>query len=263
MGRGRLAGAGAAVEARTRSPIGSRPALRARVGPAACFPPPWSAGYRDAVACSSSLRLALARSFPLAALLLPLAACPADDGTGETGSMIATLGDSGPVTAATADDTASSGGTAGPAAECNLGDDPWTFVDALDMPRMRGVGEEDRTCNPVTADTVALEVQLSVPESVPLDPAGSVRVLLFEADPNVADASADCVGGLCESLAGSALRWTFEVPNDQPSFTYYIVVDVDTDGPDVDGCTLRETDFVSFAPGQGTLMVPMTADGCV
>ncbi len=192
------------------------------------------------------------------------AACPAgdDEGTGETGSMASGTVTGGTPTAGTADDTAGSGGSGGNVADCSFDDEPWTFVDALDMPRMRGVGEEDSTCNPVTTETIALEVQLVVPEGVTLRPSGSVRVLLFEADPNVADASADCVGGLCESLDGASLVWSFEVPSDLPELTYYIVVDVDVDGPD-GGCTLRETDFVTFVPAQGTLMVPMTADGCI
>jgi hypothetical protein len=188
-----------------------------------------------------------------------LAGCPGgDDGTGESGGVATTATAGGSDTAGTADDS----GTAGPAAECVFDDAPWTFVEALDMPEMRGVGEEDRTCNPVTTETIALEVEIAVPEGIVLDPSGVVRVLVFEADPNVADTVADCVGGLCESLDGSGLRWTFEVPSDQPMLTYYIVVDIDADGPEVDGCTLRETDFVSFAPDQGTLVVPMTADGC-
>jgi hypothetical protein len=213
---------------------------------------------------------ALTRSSPplptaplLAALSLALAACPGgDDGTGDTGSMASGTTAGGTASAGTVDDTAGTAGTAGPVADCSFDEDPWTFVDALDMPRMRGVGEEDRTCNPVTTETITLQVQLVVPEGVTPSPSGSVRVLLFEADPNVADTSADCVGGLCESLDGSTLSWSFEVPNDQPELTYYIVADVDVDGPD-GGCTLRETDFVTFSPAQGTLMVPMTADGCI
>lgn len=207
----------------------------------------------------SRVRVLLAASF-----VVSLAGCPGgDDGTAESGGVatMATAGGSG--TVGTAGDTADGSGTAGPAAECSFDDEPWTFAEALDMPEMRGVGEEDRTCNPVTTETIALEVEIAVPEGIVLDPSGVVRVLLFEADPNVADAAADCVGGLCASLDGADLRFSFEVPSDQPMLTYYIVVDVDADGPDVDGCTLRETDFVSFAPSQGTLVVPMTADGCV
>ncbi len=205
-------------------------------------------------------RMARRWTWPLAAAL-SLVGCPAgDDGTGETGSMAS--GTAGTGTAGTAGETAD-GGSGGPAAVCSFDDgEPWAFVDALDMPEMRGVGEDDRTCNPVTEDTIDLAVEVMVPEGVVLDPSGTVRVLLFEADPNVADTTADCVGGLCESLDGADLRWTFAIPNDQPMLTYYIVVDVDADGPDVDGCTLRETDFVTFSPTQGTLVVPMTADGC-
>lgn len=202
------------------------------------------------VPCSSGLLLASS---------LALAGCPGDDGTGETGSVATVSTSEG---SATAGETADGSDTGSPAAVCDFGDQPWSFVDTPDMPEIRGVGTEDRTCNPVTADTIALEVQLVVPEGIVLDPSGVVRVLVFESDPNVADASADCVTGLCESLDGSDLRWSLDVPNDLPMLTYYIVADVDADGPDVDGCTLRETDFVTFAPGQGTLMVPMTADGC-
>lgn len=197
----------------------------------------------------------------LLASSLALAGCPGDDGTGETGG-VATASTTQAATAGTAGETADGSGTAGPAAVCEFGDQPWAFVDTLDMPEIRGVGTDDRTCNPVTTDTIAIDVQVVVPEGIVLDPRGVVRVLVFEADPNVADATADCVTGLCESLEGSDLRWSFDVPNDQPMLTYYIVVDVDADGPDVDGCSLRETDFVTFAAAQGTLMVPMTADGC-
>lgn len=192
---------------------------------------------------------------------LALAGCPGDDdGTGETGG-VGTVSTTAGATTAGSGETAD-GGTAGPAAVCDFGDEPWSFVDTPDMPAIRGVGTDDRTCNPVTADTVAIDVQIVVPEGIVLDPSGVVRVLVFEADPNIADTTADCVTGLCESLDGSDLRWSFEVPNDQLMLTYYIVVDIDADGPAVDGCTLRETDFVTFAPAQGTLMVPMTADGC-
>ena len=203
-----------------------------------------------------------ARALLAASILVSLAGCPGDDGTGETGSAVTEALTDGAGTAGTADGTADDGATAGPPAVCDFGDQTWTFVDALDMPEMRGVGLDDQTCNPVTEDTVGLEVQIVIPDGIVLDPSGVVRVLLFESDPNVADSTADCVGGLCESLDGADLRWTFEVPSDQPTLTYYIVVDVDADGPDVDGCTLRETDFVTFSPAQGTLMVPMTADGC-
>ena len=198
----------------------------------------------------------------LAASLLPLAGCPADDGTGESGGVATVSPTEGAATASSAAETADGSGTAGSPAVCDFGDQPWSFVDTPDMPEIRGVGTDDRTCNPVTADTLALEVQVVVPEGVVLDPSGVVRVLVFEVDPNIADTTADCVTGLCESLDGSDLRWSFEVPNDQPMLTYYIVVDIDADGPAVDGCTLRETDFVTFAPAQATLMVPMTADGC-
>lgn len=196
---------------------------------------------------------------------LALAGCPADDGTAETGGVgtLSTTDSATAGTAGTAAETADGSGTGGAAAVCEFGDGEWSFVDTLDMPEMRGVGTEDHTCNPVTEDTVALEVQLVLPGGIELDPSGAVRVLMFEADPFVADAGADCVAGLCESLDGSDLSWTFEVPNDQPTFTYYIVVDVDVNNPDVEGCTLGETDFVTFSPGQGTLMVPMTANGCV
>lgn len=198
----------------------------------------------------------------LLASSLALAGCPGDDGTGETGSAATVSTTAGSATAGTGGETADGSGTAGSPAVCDFGDESWAFVDTLDMPELRGVGTEDRTCNPVTTDTIAIDVQIAVPEGIVLDPSGVVRVLVFEADPNVADATADCVTGLCESLDGSDLRWSFDVPNDQPMLTYYIVVDVDADGPDVDGCSLRETDFVTFAPSQGTLMVPMTADGC-
>jgi hypothetical protein len=193
------------------------------------------------------------------------AACPGgdDDGSGETGSIASGTASEGTATAGTAADTATDTAGSGGPAECSFDDASWTFVDVLDMPRMRGVGEEDNTCNPVTTETITLQVQLQVPENVNLGPSATVRVLLFEYDPNVADAAADCVGGLCESIDGSALGWSFEVPNDQPAFSYYIVVDIDADGPDVDGCTLSETDLVTFMPAQGTLMVPMTADGCI
>lgn len=193
---------------------------------------------------------------------LALAGCPGgDDGTGETGG-VATVSATAGATTAGSGETADGSGTAGPAAVCDFGDEPWTFVDTPDMPEIRGVGTDDRTCNPVTADTIAIEVQIVVPDGIVLDPSGVVRVLVFEADPNIADATADCVTGLCESLDGSDLSWSFEVPSDQPMLTYYIDVDIDADGPEVEGCTLRETDFVTFAPAQGTLMVPMTADGC-
>lgn len=204
------------------------------------------------------------RDLLLVALALSLAGCPGDDGTAESGSMTSATTAGGTATAGTSDDTAGAGTTGGPVAVCSFDDEPWTFTDALGMPELRGVAESEApVCNPVTADTVTLDVELVVPEGIVLDPAGTVRVLLFEYDPNVADSIADCVGGLCESLDGSSLRWSFEVPNDLPELGYYIAVDVDTDGPDVDACTLHETDFVTFAPAQGSLVVPMTADGCV
>lgn len=198
----------------------------------------------------------------LVASSLALFGCPGDDGTGETGGVATASTTEGAGTASTAGETADGSGTAGPAAVCDFGDQTWSFIDTPDMPDMRGVGMDDLTCNPVTADTITIDVQIVVPEGIALDPSGVVRVLVFESDPNVADATADCVEGLCEPLDGSELRWSFEVPNDQPMLTYYIVVDIDADGPEIDGCTLRETDLVSFAPAQGTLMVPMTADGC-
>jgi len=151
----------------------------------------------------------------------------------------------------TDDDTASSPTAGGGELVCE-----WTFVDELDMPRQRGVGAEDQTCNPVTTDTIALEVQLDVPDGHELGPAAAVELLLFEYDPNVADASADCVGGLCGPLEGADPVWMFDVPNDLPELGYYISVDLD----DGNGCILHEVDFVTFSPGQGTLVVPMAAD---
>ena len=41
----------------------------------------------------------------------------------------------------------------------------------------------------------------------------------------MADAPADCVGGLCESIEGSSLVWSFDVPNDLPQLDYYISVE--------------------------------------
>lgn len=201
----------------------------------------------------------------LVASSLALVGCPSDDGSGETGGVataLTTEATGTASTASTAGNTTDGSGTAGPVAVCEFGDQTWSFIDTPDMPDMRGLGTDDLTCNPVTADTTTIDVQIVLPEGIALDPSGVVRVLVFESDPNIADATADCVEGLCESLDGSDLRWSFEVPNDQPMLTYYIVVDIDADGPEIDGCSLRETDFVSFAPAQGTLMVPMTADGC-
>jgi hypothetical protein len=153
----------------------------------------------------------------------------------------------------TDDDTAGEP-TGGGELECE-----WSFVDELDMPRMRGVGTEDQTCNPVTTDTIALEVQLDLPDGYELAPTASVQLLLFEYDPLVADSSADCVGGLCGLLEGADPVWTFDVPNDLPELEYYISVDLD----DGNGCVLNEVDFVTFSPAQGTLMVPMTASNCI
>lgn len=225
------------------------------------------------------------RTFSTLALVTLLTACgsPAntDDGdTGDTTAGSASAGDAS--TGSTSIGGASSGGTSpggtwtggtspwdtdptagsatgGGSSDCSYGDTAWTFVDELDVPRMRGVGSEDHTCNPVTTDTIALEVQLDVPAGHEIGPAGSVRILLFEADPDVADASADCVGGLCESIEGSSLVWSFDVPNDLPQLDYYISVDLD----DGNGCILHEVDFVTFSPAQGTLMVPMTASDCI
>lgn len=219
--------------------------------------------------------LILPRSLSILALVGLLAACPAgpEEDTGAT----VTASESGAMTTAATDDTASPTGTddtagtspggtddtagsatGGGVADCSYAGEPWTFSDALDMPRFRGVGE-DNTCNPVTTDTVSLELQLDVPDNVDLGATASVRVLLFEADPDIADASADCVGGLCESLDGTSLTWSFDVPNDQPGFTYYVSVDLD----DGNGCILHEVDFVEFSPAQGTLVVPMTASDCI
>jgi hypothetical protein len=150
--------------------------------------------------------------------------------------------------------------TEGGSADCSYdGDTPWVFLDELDMPRQRGVGSEDNTCNPVTTDTTALEVRLDVPANVELGPTASVRVLLFEYDPDVADAPADCVGGTCSPVEGDELAWTFDVPNDLPELGYYVSVDLD----DGNGCILNEVDFVEFSPAQGTLTVPMTNSNCI
>lgn len=195
---------------------------------------------------------------------LATSACPGgDDGSAETGSLPTGTATGGTASSGPADGTADASGSGGPAAaECNYDVAEWVFDTTIEAPRTRGLGS-GVTCNPVTTDTIALEVQVVVPEGIVLSPSGSVRVLLFEANPLFADAQADCIGGLCESLDGASLAWSFEVPNDLPDFTYYIVVDIDADGPDIDGCTLRETDLVTFVPGQGPLVVPMTADGCV
>jgi hypothetical protein len=195
------------------------------------------------------------------ALAALLAACPGDDGSTDDGIPSAgTSTTDGTAATATSD---SSGGTAGPAPGCGFEGEPWAFSDELDAPQQRGVADDEaQQCNPVTTQTIALDVRLVVPEGVTLAPSGVVRVLLFEYDPNAADTSADCVGGLCEALDGSSLQWTFDVPNDRPELGYYVVADVDADGPEIDACTLFETDFVTFAPAQGELVVPMTADGC-
>lgn len=228
------------------------------------------------------------RTLSTLALVSLLTACgsPAstDDGdsgdttTGSTASGTASAGDAS--SGSTSIDGVSSGGTSpsatggtspsdtdptagsatgGGSSDCSYDGTAWSFVDELDMPRMRGVGSEDQTCNPVTTDTIALEVQLDVPGGHELQPEGSVRILLFESDPDVADAPADCVGGLCESLEGSSLVWSFDVPNDLPQLDYYISVDLD----DGNGCILHEVDFVTFSPAQGTLVVPMTASDCI
>lgn len=191
----------------------------------------------------------------------------------ETGGTTSDAGSTG----GTSPDDASTGGTsqgtsqggtndetAGPdteggAADCSYAGRPWMFVDELDMPRQRGVGSEDNTCNPVTTDTVSLDLLLVVPDNVELGPTASVRVLLFEYDPNVADSSADCVGGTCAPIDSGDLSLAFDVPNDMPELGYYVSVDLD----DGNGCILHQVDFVTFSPAQGTLMVPMTASDCI
>lgn len=119
----------------------------------------------------------------------------------------------------------------------NFDDDEWEFSAEVETKsaESRGIGDPDRPlCRPVTTATRAIDVEaIFTPDPGPsrsFSGDATVRFFVFEYQPFLADAGADCVGGGILPLDGTPVRARFELPRDREDLAYYVTASADLDG---------------------------------
>lgn len=163
-------------------------------------------------------------------------------------------------------------GIAGPGSELpghgGTFEEAWSFSEAITdkAPSDRGIGDDDELCQPVTSDNQYVDVVVNFDPAPELDSDASIRFLVFEYNPNIADVGADCVGGGMFELAATPARWSARIPADRADLRYYVstATDIDGNGLSRDECVdYAVTDFDRLDPSVGpteVLLIPLNCE---